>query len=103
MTPIRRDPVFACRCSRLFRRSLKNQPVGMAPDVVVTADRYIRPIRQGHRQRHRDHERGDAAPTALRTVADVLRSVPGVSVQQSGGPGATSVFVRGSNSTTRWC
>lgn len=35
----------------------------------------------------------------LRTAADVLRSVPGVSVQQSGGPGTqTSVFVRGANS-----
>ena len=34
----------------------------------------------------------------LRTVTEVLRSVPGVSVQQSGQPGSqTSVFVRGSN------
>ncbi|HEV8610676.1 MAG TPA: TonB-dependent receptor [Thermoanaerobaculia bacterium] len=35
-----------------------------------------------------------------RTVQDALRSVPGASVAQSGGPGSqTSVFLRGSNST----
>ena len=35
-----------------------------------------------------------------RTVQDALRSVPGVDVAQSGGPGAqTSVFLRGANST----
>ena len=35
----------------------------------------------------------------LRTAGEVLKTVPGISVQQSGGPGTqTSVFVRGSNS-----
>jgi vitamin B12 transporter len=68
------------------------------PDVVITADREPTPIekvtgsvtvitREQMEQRQ------------LRTVSDALRSVPGVSVQQSGGPGTqTSVFVRGANS-----
>jgi vitamin B12 transporter len=76
----------------------QTEPVGMAPDVIVTADRYptdpakvtgsVTVIMNEDMQRRQ-----------LRTVADVLRSVPGVSVQQSGGPGTqTSVFVRGANS-----
>ncbi len=76
----------------------QTEPVGMAPDVVVTADRYPT-----------DAEKVTGSVTVitnedmqkrqLRTVADVLRAVPGVSVQPSGGPGTqTSVFVRGANS-----
>lgn len=68
------------------------------PDTVVTADREPTPI---------DKVTGtitvitreEIERRQLRTVDDVLRSVPGVSVQQSGGIGAqSSVFVRGSNS-----
>ncbi len=76
----------------------QTEPVGMAPDVIVTADRYPT-----------DPDKVTASVTVitnedmqrrqLRTAADVLRSVPGVSVQQSGGPGMqTSIFIRGANS-----
>lgn len=69
----------------------------MAPELVISADRMPTPpdkvtgsvtvITNAEMQRRQ-----------LRTAADVLRSVPGVSVQQAGGPGAqTSVFTRGSN------
>jgi len=75
----------------------QTEPVGMAPDVIVTADRYPT-----------DPDKVTASVTVitnedmqrrqLRTAADVLRSVPGVSVQQSGGPGTqTSIFIRGAN------
>ena len=41
----------------------------------------------------------DMAAGQLRTVAEVLRQVPGLNVVQSGGPGGvTSVFMRGTNS-----
>ena len=76
----------------------QTEPVDMSPGVVVTADRFptdpdkvtgsytIFTNEQMQRQQ-------------LRTAADVLRWVPGVSVQQSGGEGTqTSVFVRGANS-----
>ncbi|MBS0548219.1 MAG: TonB-dependent receptor [Proteobacteria bacterium] len=68
------------------------------PSVVITADREPVPA-----------ERVTGTVTVItqqqmeqrqqRTVIDVLRTVPGVSVQQSGGPGSqTSVFLRGANS-----
>jgi vitamin B12 transporter len=97
MTPIRG---ILCVLSLLapFSVLAQTEPVGMAPDVVVTADRYpvspekvtgsVTVIMNEEMQRRQ-----------LRTVTDVLRSVPGVSVQQSGGPGTqTSVFIRGANS-----
>ncbi|MBS0222727.1 MAG: TonB-dependent receptor [Proteobacteria bacterium] len=68
------------------------------PDTVVTADRAPTPI---------DKVTGTVTVITreemerrqYRTVDEVLRTVPGVSVQQSGGVGAqTSVFVRGANS-----
>ncbi|MBS0521285.1 MAG: TonB-dependent receptor [Proteobacteria bacterium] len=69
------------------------------PDTVVTADREPTPI---------DKVTGtvtvitgkEMEERQLRTAPEVLRYVPGVSVQQSGGPGAqTSVFVRGANAS----
>ncbi|SKA30358.1 vitamin B12 transporter [Enhydrobacter aerosaccus] len=69
------------------------------PDTVVTADREETP---------RDKVTGTVTVVTgkeieerqLRTVPDVLRYVPGVSVQQSGGPGSqTAVFVRGANAS----
>jgi vitamin B12 transporter len=76
----------------------QTEPVGMAPNVVVTADRFPT-----------DPDKVTASVTVitgedmqkrqLRTAAEVLRSVPGVSVQQSGGPGTqTSIFIRGADS-----
>lgn len=41
----------------------------------------------------------DIAAQQLRTIADVLRNIPGLNVVQQGGPGSvTSVFMRGTNS-----
>ena len=41
----------------------------------------------------------DIAAQQLRTIADVLKNIPGLNVVQQGGPGAvTSVFMRGTNS-----
>lgn len=76
----------------------QTEPAVMVPDVVVTADRFptdpnkitssYTVVMQEEMQRRQ-----------LRTAGEVLRTVPGVSVQQSGGPGTqTSVFIRGSNS-----
>ena len=76
----------------------QTEPAGMLPDVVVTGDRFptepakvtssYTVVMQEEMQRRQ-----------LRTAGEVLKTVPGVSVQQSGGPGTqTSVFVRGSNS-----
>lgn len=76
----------------------QTEPAAMVPDVVVTADRFptdpnkitssYTVVMQEEMQRRQ-----------LRTAGEVLKTVPGVSVQQSGGPGTqTSVFIRGSNS-----
>src|ERR1044072_8956821 len=76
----------------------QTEPAGMLPTTVVTADRFPTDpdkvtstytfVPQEEMQRRQ-----------LRTAGEVLKTVPGISVQQSGGPGTlTSVFVRGSNS-----
>ena len=102
MTPIRRYS------SVLLLSSLVALPLGavqaqtepdvMLPSLVVTPDRVptdpskvtgtVTVITNKEMQERQ-----------LRTATDVLRTVPGVSVQQSGGMGTqTSVFVRGTNS-----
>ncbi len=97
MTPIRRFLVVLSLLAPLPALA-QTEPVYMVPEMVITADRIptspdkvtgsVTVIMNEEMQRRQ-----------LRTVADVLRSVPGVSVQQSGGPGTqTSVFTRGSNS-----
>jgi vitamin B12 transporter len=76
----------------------QTEPAGMMPTTVITADRFptdpdkvtstYTVVPQEEMQRRQ-----------LRTAGEVLKTVPGISVQQSGGPGTqTSVFVRGSNS-----
>jgi vitamin B12 transporter len=76
----------------------QTEPDNMLPALVVTADRFptdpskitssYTVVMQEEMQRRQ-----------LRTASEVLKTVPGVSVQQSGGPGTqTSVFIRGSNS-----
>ena len=76
----------------------QTEPAGTMPTTVVTADRFptdpdkvtssYTVVPQEEMQRRQ-----------LRTAGEVLKTVPGISVQQSGGPGTqTSVFVRGSNS-----
>jgi vitamin B12 transporter len=76
----------------------QTEPAQMLPGLVVTADRFptepdkvtssYTVVLQEEMQRRQ-----------LRTAGEVLKTVPGVSVQQSGGPGTqTNVFVRGSNS-----
>ena len=77
----------------------QTEPTGVMPATVVTADRFptdpdkvtatYTVIPQEEMQRRQ-----------LRTAGEVLKTVPGVSVQQNGGPGSlTSVFVRGTNSS----
>lgn len=100
MTPFRSIPFVVCLSVLLplaggVRAQTENAPI--LPDTVVTADREATPVDKvtgtitvitGEEMERRQ----------LRTAADVLRYVPGVSVQQSGGPGAqASVFVRGAN------
>ncbi|MBY0321775.1 MAG: TonB-dependent receptor [Reyranella sp.] len=76
----------------------QTEPAGTLPTTVVTADRFPTDpdkvtssytiVPQEEMQRRQ-----------LRTAGEVLKTVPGISVQQSGGPGTqTSIFVRGSNS-----
>ena len=97
MTPFRRLLLALALLAPVPARA-QTAPVGMAPNVVVTADRYPT-----------DPEKVTASVTVvtneemqrrqLRTAGEVLKTVPGISVQQSGGPGTqTSVFIRGSNS-----
>lgn len=75
----------------------QTEPDNMLPALVVTADRFptdpskitssYTVVMQEEMQRRQ-----------LRTASEVLKTVPGVSVQQSGGPGTqTAVFIRGSN------
>jgi len=97
MTPFRR---FLLVLALLWPATALAQvePAGTLPALVVTADRFptdpdkvtssYTVVPQEEMQRRQ-----------LRTAGEVLKTVPGISVQQSGGPGTqTSVFVRGSNS-----
>ncbi|CAN5876309.1 TonB-dependent receptor [soil metagenome] len=102
MTPLRRillvPPLLVLPLLVPFSAWAQTEPAGMMPSVVVTADRFptdpdkvtasVTVVPQEEMQRRQ-----------LRTAAEVLKTVPGISVQQSGGPGTqTSVFIRGSNS-----
>ncbi len=97
MTPFRRIALFFSLLAPSAALA-QTEPAGMMPTTVVTADRFptdpdkvtssYTVVMQEEMQRRQ-----------LRTAGEVLKTVPGVSVQQSGGPGGqTSVFVRGSNS-----
>ncbi len=97
MTPIRRY-LLAVLLLVPFSALAQTEPVGMAPEVVVTADRVPTPMSKvtGSVTVVTNEE---MQRQQWRTVQEVLRYVPGVSVQQSGGPGTqSSVFVRGANS-----
>jgi len=75
---------------------VENNPI--LPQVVITADREPVPIEQVTGSVTVITQK-EMEERQLRTVDDVLRYVPGVSVQQSGGVGGqTSVFIRGANS-----
>jgi vitamin B12 transporter len=97
MTPIH---MFSCALLLLvpFAVLAQTEPTGMAPDVVVTADRFpTDPDKVTSSYTVITNE--EMQRRQLRTAADVLRTVPGVSVQQSGGPGTqTSIFIRGADS-----
>jgi vitamin B12 transporter len=87
--------------------SKKRQQAGKAPsaqptrlpDVAITATRITQPLSQigttitvVHNQQIQDQK--------IQQVSDALREVPGVQVNQSGGPGTiTDVFIRGSSSS----
>src|SRR5690349_16815988 len=92
---------FVCACLSVtalpFCASAQTESGPTLPNVVITADREPTPVEKVTGT-VTVITRKEIEERQLRTVADVLRSVPGVSVQQSGGPGAqTPVFVRGSN------
>ena len=97
MTPVRRTVLFLMLLAPSAALA-QTEPAGMMPTTVVTADRFptdpekvtssYTVVMQEEMQRRQ-----------LRTAGEVLKTVPGVSVQQSGGPGTqTNIFVRGSNS-----
>jgi vitamin B12 transporter len=76
----------------------QTEPANMLPEVVVTADRFPT-----------DPDKVTASYTVitndemqrrqLRNASDVLKTVPGVSVQQTGQAGGqTSIFIRGTDS-----
>lgn len=96
MTPFRRFLLVSLLLSPVSALA-QTEPAGTMPTTVVTADRFPTDpdkvtssytiVPQEEMQRRQ-----------LRTAGEVLKTVPGISVQQSGGPGTqTSVFVRGSN------
>lgn len=99
MTPIRRILLSVLVLSSLSGVAhAQTEPDMMLPALVVTPDRFptdaskvtgsITVITNQEMQNRQ-----------LRTATEVLKTVPGISVQQSGGVGTqTSVFVRGSNS-----
>ncbi len=97
MTPFRRIAATLILMMPLSALA-QTEPDNMLPALVVTADRFptdpskvtssYTVVMQEEMQRRQ-----------LRNAGEVLKTVPGVSVQQSGGPGTqTSVFIRGSNS-----
>ncbi|MDB5489269.1 MAG: TonB-dependent receptor [Reyranella sp.] len=97
MTPFRRTALILTLLAPSAALA-QTEPAGMMPTTVVTADRFptdpekitssYTVVMQEEMQRRQ-----------LRTASEVLKTVPGVSVQQSGGPGTqTNIFVRGSNS-----
>ncbi len=97
MTPIRRLVLALLPLVAPLPVLAQTENVELLPNLVVTPDREPTP---------REKVTGTVSVITsdemerrqLRTVADVLRSVPGVSVQQSGGPGTqTSIFLRGAN------
>ena len=98
MTPFRRF-LLALALVAPSASFAQTEPVGMLPEVVVTADRF--PTEPDKiTSSYTVVPREEMERRQLRTAGEVLKTVPGISVQQSGGPGTqTSVFVRGSNST----
>jgi vitamin B12 transporter len=97
MTPFRRF-LLALTLVAPSASFAQTEPVGMLPEVVVTADRF--PTEPDKiTSSYTVVPREEMERRQLRTAGEVLKTVPGISVQQSGGPGTqTSVFVRGSNS-----
>ena len=74
--------------------SLAQQPDSL-PRVVITATRVEAPIGSGIATAT-VIDRATLQRTAARDLAEVLRSVPGVAIARSGGPGAqSSLFIRG--------
>ena len=85
-------------CARAVLRAAQTETQTTLPSVVITTDREPIPAEKVTGT-VTVITRDEMERRQLRTVTEVLRSVPGVSVQQSGQPGSqTSVFVRGSNS-----
>jgi vitamin B12 transporter len=94
MTPTR----FALLCGVSFLSFVPSAFAESLPPVVVSATRYAVPANQIASSVTVMTEE-DIAKTNKQTVADVLRTVPGVTIANNGGVGQTSrVFMRGTNS-----
>lgn len=94
-----------CRCllscsvlAASLATALAEEPSGSLGETVITATRTPTPIEDvGSAVTIVDRE--EIVASQARTLSDVLRRVPGVSVVQSGAPGGqTSIFLRGLNS-----
>jgi vitamin B12 transporter len=100
MTPFHRFSCSALLLSVLLPlcASAQTETAPTMPGIVITADRAPTPVEKVTGT-VTVVTRREMEQRQLRTVTDVLRSVPGVSVQQSGGPGTqSSVLIRGTNS-----
>ena len=98
MTPFRRLLLVSLPVLVPFCASAQTETRTTMPNVVITTDREAIPAEKVTGT-VTVITRDEMERRQLRTVEEVLRSVPGVSVQQAGQVGTqTSVFVRGSNS-----
>ncbi len=97
MTSFRQFVLFASPLLLPFCAAAQTETQATLPSVVITTDRELIPAEKVTGS-VTVITRDEIERRQLRTVTEVLREVPGVSVQQSGGLGGqTSVFVRGSN------
>ena len=99
---VRRAFARRLRGRRSFFSSIlrAQQPAPVSESVVVTATSAPEEEKEIGVGRHRHHARGDREERHDVSVLELLRSVPGLDVVQSGTPGSlTSVFTRGTNST----
>ncbi len=77
---------------------INSEPTHLSDTIVVTANRSLTPIR-AIGSTITVITADEIGASQVTSVSDLLRTVPGVDVVQTGGPGrTTSVFLRGSNS-----
>ncbi|MGD9811773.1 MAG: TonB-dependent receptor plug domain-containing protein [Sphingobium sp.] len=89
----------SCRAFFAGTIALSSPAFSAEGDIVVTASGFEQPRSEtGQAIRVIDRDRIDRLQAG--SISDVLETLPGISLRQSGGPGAqTSVFIRGGNSS----